>query len=193
MKVLLAALLSCVVATSPLPAWAVDLTIGRATEHQALDPHFSQTGPNNMTAMHVFERLVAFDADNRYHPALAESWRVLDPLTWEIKLRPGIRFHDGSPVTPEDVAFSFWRVKNIPNSPASYAHAVTFVAGVEIVDATTFRVRTTAPAPQLIEQIGLVYILPKRLVEGASLADFNSGRLVVGTGPYRFQEAVPNT
>ncbi len=56
MKMLLTALLSCAVATSPLPAGAVDLTIGRATEHQALDPHFSQTGPNTMTAMAMFAR-----------------------------------------------------------------------------------------------------------------------------------------
>ena len=89
--------------------------------------------------------------------------------------------------------FSLARVKNIPNSPASYAHAVTFVAGVDIIDQRVFRVRTTVPTPQLIEQIGLVFILPKRLAEGSTLADFNSGRLVIGTGPYRFQEAVPGS
>lgn len=186
--VLAAAMLGLVSAAS-----ALDITLGRSSEHQALDPHFSQTGPNNMTAMHVFERLIAFDVDNQVRPALAESWRVVDPLTWEITLRAGVRFHDGSPVTPEDVAFSFGRVKNIPNSPASYAHAVTFVAGVDVIDARRFRVRTTVPTSQLIEQIGLVFILPKKLAEGSTLADFNGGKLMIGTGPYRFQEAAPGS
>ncbi|MBL8700871.1 MAG: ABC transporter substrate-binding protein [Alphaproteobacteria bacterium] len=188
-----AAMLAAALLPVPGASQARDLVLGRSSEHQALDPHFSQTGTNNMTAMHVFERLIAFDVDNQVRPALAESWRVVDPTTWEFTLRAGVRFHDGSPVTPEDVAFSFERVKNIPNSPASYAHAVTYVAGVDVIDARTFRVRTTAPTPQLVEQVGLVFILPKRLAEGSTLADFNSGRLMVGTGPYRFQEAVPGS
>ena len=88
-----------------LPAFATDLTIGRSTEQNSLDPQFSDLGNDVATAENMFESLIEFDAKLRIHPKLAVSWKLLDPLTWEIKLRPDVRFHDGSVLTAADVAF----------------------------------------------------------------------------------------
>ena len=176
-------------------AWAAapaELHFGRATEQSSIDPHFSQTGPNNATASGVFERLVSFTATNQVRPCLAASWKVLDPLNWEIALRPGVTFHDGTPFTAEDVVYSLDRVRHIPRSPAPWSHAVSNVAEARAAGPLTLRVRTTAPTPLLMEQIGLIYIVPAKLGAGVGNEDFNSGHAAIGTGPYAFESWVPN-
>ena len=179
----------------PAPARAAPVTslnFGRATEHSSIDPHFSQTGPNQSTAAGIFERLVGFTADNQIRPCLGLSWTARDPLNWEIKLRPGVVFHDGSPMTAADVAYSLERVRHIPRSPAPFTHAVTSVAAVEIADPLTLRIRTTEPTPLLMQQIGLVYVIPAKLGPDVGNDDFNSGRAAIGTGPYRYVSWTPN-
>ncbi len=187
-----AAVLAAGVAARARAAPPTELTFGRATEHSSIDPHFSQTGPNNATASGMFERLVSFTATNQLQPCLALSWRSLDPLNWEIKLRPGVTFHDGTPFTAADVVYSLERVRHIVRSPAPWTHAVTNVAAAEPVDALTLRIRTPAPTPLLLEQIGLIYILPAALGDGVGNDAFNSGKAAVGTGPYKFVSWVPN-
>jgi peptide/nickel transport system substrate-binding protein len=171
---------------------AATLTFGRATEQSSIDPHYAQTGNNVATASAMFERLVSFDAQLQLHNGLAVSWRLIDPTTWEIKLRAGVKFHDGSPLTADDVIYSLNRVRDIPRSPAPFAHAVSNVAAVEAVDPETLRIKTTQPTPLLMEQIGFVFILPAKLGPNAGVDDFNAGKAAIGTGPYRFRQWVPN-
>lgn len=57
--------------------------------------------------------MIHFDAMLRIKPALATEWKLIDPLTWEIKLRPGVTFHDGSSLTAGDVAYSLKRARAI--------------------------------------------------------------------------------
>lgn len=173
-------------------ATASELTIGRANEQSSMDPLFSRTGNNQMTAQHIFDRLVELDAHLGMHPGLAESWKVIDPTTWEIKLRKGVKFHDGSDFTAEDVAFSFTRAKNVPNSPAPFGGAVANVASTEIVDPLTLRIKTPQPTPQLMEQIGLVYIVSHIASANVASSDFQGGKPTIGTGPYKYKEWVPN-
>ena len=174
------------------PARAADLAFGRATEQSAIDPHFSQTGPNNATSSAMFERLVTPDPHLQLHPGLAVSWRLLDPLDWEVKLRPGVKFQDGSPFTAADVAFSLDRVRHIPRSPAPWTHAVTNVARIDIVDPLTLHIHTPGPTPLLMQQIGLIAIVPAKLGDAVTTEDFDNGRAAIGTGPYRFRSWVPN-
>ncbi len=168
------------------------LTFGRATEHSSIDPHFSQTGPNNATASGMFERLVSFTATNQLQPCLALSWRAVDPLNWEIRLRPDVLFHDGTPFTARDVVYSLERVRHILRSPAPWTHAVTNVAAAEAPDPLTLRIRTPTPTPLLMEQIGLIYVVPAALGDGVGNEAFNSGKAAIGTGPYRFVSWTPN-
>jgi peptide/nickel transport system substrate-binding protein len=176
--------------TATRPAAAADLVIGRASEQSSTDPLFSRTGNNGSSSEGIFERLVSNDANNQLHPALAVSWRAVDPLTWEIKLRDGVKFHDGGDFTAADVVFSLDRAKSVPNSPASFAGAVGSIAAAAAIDRLTVQIKTTAPTPQLIEQIGIVYMVSHRTAD-ATTNDYNSGKAMIGTGPYKFVEWLP--
>lgn len=181
----LAALLS---STLLMPALAADLTIGRASEQSSIDPQFSRTGNNQMTAAMFFDRLVSFDENLQVSPGLAESWQIEDETTWTLKLRPGVTFHDGSPFTAADVVYSLERADEVPNSPAPFTDMVSSVATVEALDDLTLRITTTVPNPALMEDIGRVFILSKAAAEGKSSEDFNSPATAVGTGPYVLQD-----
>src|SRR5262245_16556377 len=101
-------------------AGAQELRIGLANEPTAMDPHYHNLSPNNSLLNHLFERLVGQDERQRLTPELAESWKTIDPLTWEIKLRRNVKWHDGSAFTADDVLFSFERAPNVENSPSSF-------------------------------------------------------------------------
>ena len=163
-----------------------DLTFGRGTEHAAIDPHFNDAGNDVSTNQNIYDRLVEMNARQEMTPSLATSWRALDPLRWEVKLRAGVTFHDGSAFGPEDVAFSLDRPNHLVGAAAPWTRSVASVAGVDVVDATTIIVRTKTPKPMLMDEIGNVFMVSKKAVTGASTEDFNSGRAAIGTGPYRF-------
>ncbi|MFN7104902.1 MAG: ABC transporter substrate-binding protein, partial [Pseudorhizobium sp.] len=147
MTLMKSAALAALLCGTALPALAQDLKIGRASEQSSIDPQFSRTGNNQMTSTMIFGRLVEFDANLQVSPGLAESWQNIDPTTWEIKLRGGVTFHDGSPFTADDVIFSLDRADKVPNSPAPYTDQVSAVASMEKVDDLTLRITTNAPAP----------------------------------------------
>ncbi len=102
-----ALLCGAVLALSPVgSAYAEDLRIGLAADVTSMDPHWNNAGPNNAIALHIFESLVFMDKNARYIPGLALSWKPVNPTTWEIKLRPDVKWHDGSPFTSADVKAS---------------------------------------------------------------------------------------
>ncbi|GHC76548.1 ABC transporter substrate-binding protein [Limoniibacter endophyticus] len=181
-----AAIAAVLLATTSLSALAADIVIGRATEPSAIDPQFSRTGNNQMTADNMFETLLMTDANLQMHPNLATEWTNIDPLTWEITLRDDVTFHDGTPFTADDVVFSLDRTDKVPNSPAPFSDMVSSVANVEAIDDHKVRVKTKTPNPPLMEQIGRVFMVSKKAAENATLEDFNSGKAAIGTGPYQF-------
>lgn len=189
MKYLAAGVAATVLALSS--AQAADLVIGSATEPSAIDPQFSRTGNNQNIAQSVFDRLVQTDATINMEPALAASWTNTDPLTWEVKLRDGVKFHDGNPLTADDVIFSLTRAKNIPNSPAPFSGNVAAIDSMKALDNLTIEFKTKKPTPDFIEQIGFVYIVEKKVAENASIEDFNSGKAAIGTGAYKFKSWTP--
>lgn len=190
----LAAVFAATLAAAPLaPGQAADLIIARAAEQSALDPHFAGTGPNGDTASDIFDRLIASDAQNQMHPALATAWQALSPTSWRITLRDNVRFHDGTPLTADDVVFSLARAKDIPNSPAPFSRASRGVRSVTAEGPHSLLVNTDGPVPRLMEQIGEISILSRHAAEGLGTADLNAGRGMAGTGPYRFRAAVPGS
>lgn len=187
----LAAFAGFAASTSTVWAQAPDLIIGRGNEQVSMDPQFARTGNNQTTAQHIFERLITLDENLRVQPGLAAAWKNIDPLTWEVKLRAGVTFHDGSPLTAEDVVFSLKRPPTIPNSPASFAPSVSNIASMDIVDPLTIMMKSKRPDPRFVEEIGRVYIVSKKAAEGATNEQFNKGPATIGTGPYRFVDWTP--
>lgn len=186
-KLVLSLAAACLVTT----ANAQDLTVGLASEHLSMDPQFTRANTNQIIAGHVYSRLTDPGREGQTTPSLAASWENVDPLTWVVHLREGVTFHDGSPLTAEDVVYSLERAPDVPNSPASFADAVSEIAGMEIVDDMTIRFTTTQPSPLFMNNIGYVYIVSKALTEGKENADFNDGSAAIGTGAYKFVSWTP--
>ena len=169
-----------------------EVSVGLQAAITSIDPHYHNLSPNNSLLLHIFEPLVKRDANQKMIPALATSWRAIDDLTWEFKLRKGVKFHDGTPFTAEDVVATYKRVPNVPNSPSSFATFTKPIVETKVVDPYTIVFKTAAPHVLLPSDLGSVYIIPKAIAEKAATEDFNSGKAAIGTGPYKFVEYVPN-
>ncbi len=167
-------------------ATAADLSIAVGADVTSIDPHFHNLTPNNNIAEHIFETLVAKDPKSQLKPALAVSWKAIDDLTWEFRLRKGVKFHDGSDFTADDVVFSIERVPNVPNSPSSFATYSKQIKEMIVVDPHTIRFRTPAPYPLMPTDMGTIFIVSSKAAKGAATEDFNSGKAAIGTGPFRF-------
>ena len=158
----------------------------------SLDPHYYTLTPSIMVSSHMFETLVLRDAASRMQPGLAESWQLLDESTWEFTLRDGVRFHDGKPLTADDVAYTLARVPTV-TSPSSFAVYTRAIKAVEVGGPRTVRLKTDGPYPLLPIDLASVFILPSTLGRDVPSSDFNSGKAVVGTGPFRLESYQPGT
>lgn len=177
------------VAAQPQRAIAQELKIGVKAAIEGADPH-QLYSPDRNIQLHVYEALVAQDEHIRPKPGLAESWKNTDPLNWEFRLREGVKFQDGTPLTPEDVVFSIERAQKVEGIRTFRAY-VKDVASVGKVDDRTVRITTKTPLPELPANIATIAIVSKRAVESASAADFNGGRAAVGSGPYKWIRWTP--
>ena len=106
----MAALLAAAIAFTAAAASAQELKIGLKTEPSSLDPQYHALNPNLQIALHMFDTLVMQDENLKPKPGLALSWKPVGDTVWEFKLRPGVKFHDGSDFTAQDVVFTFERV-----------------------------------------------------------------------------------
>jgi peptide/nickel transport system substrate-binding protein len=175
------------------PAAAQELKIGLKTEPSSLDPQYHNLGPNNQIAQHLFDPLIAKDDKQRPIPALAESWSTVSDTVWEFKLRPNVRFHDGSPFTADDVVFTYERAARVPNSPSPFTLLTRQMTRLEIVDPLTLRIHTKDAAPLLPLDLSGLPIMSRKAAsggapEGKTTAELNRGEGLVGTGPFRFVE-----
>ncbi|NMG71885.1 ABC transporter substrate-binding protein [Azoarcus communis] len=164
---------------------AAALKIGLAAEVTTVDPHFFNTGPNNAFLHHVFDSLVDVDADGRLISGLAESWVAVDATTWEFRLRKGVKFHDGSELSAEDVLFSLARPAQLTNSPGSYTSYTKPIVASQAVDRYTVRLRTATPYGPLPLDLSSIFIVSKKAVEKTGTEQFNAGPAAIGTGPFR--------
>jgi len=165
-------------------AHAAELRIGVAADVTSMDPHFLNIQPNNNIGWQVFDALTHIDADARLVPGLAVSWRALNPTTWEFKLRHGVRFHDGTELTAADVVFSIQRVRSVPNG--QFGAFTQRIVATETPDPYTVRLKTAAPYAMVPYDMNSVFIVSKHAAAGARTEDFDSGKAMVGTGPFRF-------
>ena len=171
-------------------AGAQTLTVGVRGGPESMDPHFSALGPQADAVKHIYDTLVGTGVDLQLEPSLATSWEPIDDVTWEFKLREGVKFHDGSDFTAEDVKFSIERIPNV-TGPTTMEIYIRRIADVEIVDDYTLRITTDGPAATLPFDFVRLFI-----VSSAAAADFsdiesategfNSGEAAIGTGPFKY-------
>ncbi len=171
-------------------AFARDLVVALKTEPTSMDPQYHALTPNIQLSQTLFDPLVCVDADLASTPCLAESWTA-DGKVWTFKLRPNVKFSDGSAMTSADVVFTMDRVAKVPNSPSSFKVYLQKVEKIEAPDPLTVRITTSEPYPLLaINMVGLPIMSAKAAagaaVEGKTTTELNSGNGLVGTGPYKF-------
>ncbi|MCZ8374157.1 MAG: ABC transporter substrate-binding protein [Beijerinckiaceae bacterium] len=189
MRPLVYALFCATALSSAVPALAQTLTIGVRGGPDSIDPHFTATGTHAEALKHVFDTLVWSGDGLELEPRLATSWKPINDTTWEFKLRPGVKFHDGSDFTAEDVKFSIERIPMVagPNPTTIY---VRRVKETKIIDPMTVHVITDGPAPTLPNDFIRLFIVSHKAAAGlnkeSANAAFNSGKAAIGTGPYKY-------
>jgi peptide/nickel transport system substrate-binding protein len=167
-------------------AAAQEFKLAMSSPPTSMDPHFYNLFPNINVSDHIFEQLVAMDADSHIIPKLAESWKLVNDLTWEFKLRKGVKFHDGSEVTAEDVAWSLDRPATIVGSPGKFDTYTKAITNKKIIDPYTIQLTTKEPYPLLLADLTSIYIVSKKATQGISSDDFSSGKGMVGSEPFKF-------
>lgn len=162
------------------------LRIGLAADVTSMDPHWNNSGPNNAMALHVFESLVLLDQDARYIPGLATRWRPLSPSVWEIRLRAGVRWHDGTPFTSADVKASLERPARLKGSPGPFTGYTKTFTAIDTPDPLTVHLTTSvANYANIANDLNSVAIVPQKVAQLGQTA-FDSGEAMIGTGPFRF-------
>src|SRR3546814_154841 len=127
---------------------AQSLTIALSSEPTSADPHYHKQTQNDAFAAHVYDSLIYRSADMKLKPGLATSWKNLDDLTWELKLREGVKFSNGEPFTSQDVLFSVCRtLNNKTNISQSYMTVTKLLTDVQTPDAHTVILKTAEPFP----------------------------------------------
>nr|WP_229457932.1 ABC transporter substrate-binding protein [Massilia glaciei] len=157
-----------------------------STPATSMDPHFNNLVPNINVSNHMFETLTKMDANSRVGPGLALSWTLVDKLHWEFKLRKGVKFHDGSEMTAEDVLWSVERPATIVGSPGKFDSFTSAIVAKKIIDPHTIRFTTRQAHPLILADLTSVFIVSKKATQGLSSEAFNSGKGMVGTGPFKF-------
>ncbi|MBI3637051.1 MAG: ABC transporter substrate-binding protein [Candidatus Rokubacteria bacterium] len=192
--ILIAVLLFLLTPTAPADAapegqmtWAVHVSLAPTWFDPAETPAVI-TPFMILYALH--DALVKPMPGNPMAPSLAESWSAArDGLSYEFVLRKGVRFHNGDPVTAEDVKFSLERYKG---GAATTLRAR--VAGIDVIDPLRVRIRLKQPWPDFVTfygtpATGAAWIVPKKYVERVGEDGFK--RAPVGAGPYRFVSFTP--
>ena len=160
---------------------AETLKVGLASGALSMDPYAHNETATNSILSNVFDTLVAFDKDINTHPSLAVSWTNPSPTEWLMKLRKGVKFHNGSKFNADDVVFSFNRVKTWDKS--GFKGKVSAIDKVEKIDEYTVKFTTSKPFPVFLRKLTYINILDKETLEGKS--DQWIGLNPIGTGPYK--------
>ncbi len=158
-----------------------------------LDPHSQNEGLNIAANLWVYDPLVRYNEKFEVVPSLATSWEQVNPSLWRFKLREGVKFHDGTPFTADDVVFSLKRAAAPSSQFKSY---VAGVKDVRAIDPLTVEIETDGPNPVLLRQLPVLGIMSKAWSEKNNTTEpqnFNkneesySARNAMGTGPYKLK------
>ena len=127
-RVLFASLL---LAAFSLAAHAVNLRWAAQNDVLTLDPHSQNHTTSIAVQQHAYEGLTRYSKDYKLEPALAVSWKEISPTQVRFQLRQNVKFHDGSPLTADDVVFSYHRIKQPQGTQQVYVFGVADVKKVD--------------------------------------------------------------
>ncbi len=150
---------------------------------QDLDPYTNNDNADAVIDWLVHDQLFFRDPKTlRPVPNLVESLKPVDDVTWELKLRPNIRFHDGELVDAKAVKFTIDRLLQ-PDFKSPYRATFSWVKDVELIDDLSLRVHAHRPVPSLPDVLTRLHVLPPRYLK--EVGDERFGEAPIGAGPYR--------
>jgi peptide/nickel transport system substrate-binding protein len=179
------------------PSWAAqmamktEVTVALTTDATTLDPARPTVTNDTVIANYFYDFLLWRTVDGRLAPRLAESWRNVNETTWEFKLRRGVKFHNGEPLTAEAVKFSYDRVLN-PDNKIPGRGQISTIQEVKVIDPLTVHFITKAPDPTLASATMFRQpIIPPKYFKDVGEAKF--ALQPNGTGPFVFKEWVKDS
>ena len=167
----------------------VILNVVPAQEPDILSCNFSTDAAESITGGKILEPLVRYDAKNKLVGILAESWSVSDDgVVYTFKLRDGIKWHDGKPLTADDVVYSFDVIlrETLPRTRG----ALEKVASIKALDELTAQFTLKTPYQPFFAAINSIGgpVMPKHVYEGTDLRQNPANNAPIGTGPFKFVE-----
>ncbi len=164
--------------------WASD------SEPENVSPYHNNLRERVVLARHVWDTLIYRDPDTgEYRGLIATDWEWVDDTTLEVNIREGLTFHNGDPLTAEDIEFTFNYVVD-PDSGVVTRQNTDWIGSAEAVDDYTVRIHLDEPFPAAIEYLaGPTPIYPKAYFEEVGLDGFS--REPIGSGPYKITEVRP--
>ncbi|MBL8303943.1 MAG: ABC transporter substrate-binding protein [Ideonella sp.] len=193
-----ARLLATVALCAALPLAAQTLRWTSQGDPLTMDPHAQNELLTNAMNGQVYETLVSRNRQLVLEPALATEWTNPNPLTWRFKLRPNVKFHDGSTMTADDVVFSVQRAREGTSDIKAYAHAL---GEPKRIDPLTVEFTLKDPNPIFLQHLATVQVMNKAWCEKHKAArpqDFKNKEEMFtafnanGTGPYVLVSRAPD-
>ncbi|WP_371170277.1 ABC transporter substrate-binding protein [Aliiroseovarius sp. 2305UL8-7] len=187
---------AAVVATMATAAYAENtVRVAYDADPVSLDPHEQLSGGTLQLSHMVFDPLVRWTQDLQFEPRLAESWEQIDDTTMRFKLRDGVKFHSGNPLTAKDVDWTFDRLKESDDFKGIFSQ----FTDVEVVDDLTFDLKTSEPYPLVLHTATYIFPMDSEYYTGTTddgkdkseivkHGDSFASRNVSGTGPYTITE-----
>jgi peptide/nickel transport system substrate-binding protein len=160
------------------------IVLAQGVDPTTLDPHNHQETPANNVLLNIYDTLLFRDKDLKIVPWVAESWRVVNPTTWEFKIRKGLKFHNGEDLDADAVKFSLERLVN-PDLKMRQGPNFTLLDKVDVVDKHTVRITTKKPWPILENRLANEgSIVPPKYFREKDAAFI--AKNPVGSGAYKF-------
>ena len=177
-------------AITAVPGHASPLKWGAQNDILTLDPHSQNHATTHSLLQHTYEGLVRYTKDFKVEPSLATSWQQISPTQWRFHLRKGVKFHDGTPFTADDVVFSYGRIMQPKGTNQIY---VSGVKEVKKIDDHTVDMILSGPNPVLLRLLVDFRIMSKpwsvknkaeNVQDYVAREESFSSRNANGTGPY---------
>lgn len=182
---ILAAILACLIAPVAGQPAKDTLTIDAPNDAATLDPQVQWDADSYGVYRNIFDNLLTRDVSGKIVPQIATAWRYVDDTHVEFDIRNDVKFHDGSPLTADDVAFSVKRITR-PDFRSPQLSQFDQIADADVLGPTKVRLAMKSPYPVLLAQLVKLSIVPKAYVERVGDQEFNLKPL--GSGPYKLRE-----
>jgi len=184
--VVLAAVLGTASLAGPAAAQGRDLvTVDLPNDAATLDPHLQWDTDSYSVYRNIFDNLVTRDTSGAIVPQIATAWTYVSDTVIDFTIRQGVTFHDGTPLTPEDVVYSIRRIID-PALKSPQLSQFDQIATADVTGPSTVRMVTKSPYPALFAQLVKLSIVPKAYVEKVGAQKFNLEP--VGSGPFRLKQ-----